>query len=81
MKMKRLEFLERARKLAQQQCMDSSCLTEKEFADIKKSVVTGESSEEVELYKKVLEVLTDSAQDMGDIFLEVSRSFEKEEDE
>jgi len=78
--MKRLEFLERARALAAQQCVDSSCLTEKEFADIKKAVVTKESSEEVELYKKALEILTDSSHDMDSIFMEVSQNFVEEEE-
>ena len=78
--MKRLEFLERARALATQQCSDSSCLTEAEFADIKKSVVTGEVQEEVALYKKALEILTDAASDMDDMFMEVNRNAEAEKE-
>lgn len=76
--MKRLEFLEKARALAQQQCTESSCLTEREFADIKKAVVTGESSEEVKLYKKALEILTDASHDADSVFTEVSRNFAEE---
>ena len=75
--MKRLEFLEKVRALASNQCTDSSCLTEKEFNEIKKSVVTGESSEEVELYKRALEILTDASHDMDSAFMEVSRNFEE----
>lgn len=77
--MKRLEFLEKSRALAAQQCLDSSCLTEKEFAEIEKSVVTGESSKEVELYKRALEILTDASHDMDSIFMEVNRNFEEDD--
>ena len=79
--MNRLGLLNRARALAQQQCDDSSCLTEKEFADIKKLIVTKESSEEVELYRKVLEILKAAVYDMDAIFMEVSRSFQEDEND
>lgn len=73
--MKRFEFLERARALAQQQCADSSCLTDEEFAVIEKTITAGESSEEVELYKKALEITTDASHDMDSNFMEASRTF------
>jgi hypothetical protein len=77
--MKRLEFLERARALASNQCSDSSSLTVKEFNEIKKSVVLEESSEEVELYKLALQILTDASYDMDSNFREVSRAHAEEE--
>lgn len=66
--MKRLEFLEKARALAAQQCSDSSCLSDADFVDLLK-----DTTKEVALYKKALGILTDAAFDMEEVFNEVSR--------
>lgn len=66
-KMKRLEFLNQARTLAQQQCMDSSCLTDAEFKEIMES---GDAEETV-LYRKAWEILKDASLDMENVFEEV----------
>ena len=69
--MKRLEFLEKARALAAQQCSDSSCLTDTEFKDLLEG-----TTEEVALYKKALEILTNASHDMDSTFMEISRNEE-----
>ena len=66
--MKRLEFLEKARALAAQQCSDSSRLSNIEFVDLLK-----DTTEEIALYKKASEILADAAFDMEEVFNEVSR--------
>ena len=57
--MRRLEFLEKARQIACEQVSDSSCLTEKEFEDIRES----DDVEEVALYRKASEILEDASHD------------------
>ena len=79
--MKRLEFVKRAQALAFHQCAEFSHLTEKEFNEIKKSVVTKESSEEVERYRVALQILTHAAEDADSTFIEISRNFEEEDNE
>lgn len=60
--MKRLEFLMKARQIACQQINDSSCLTDEEFKDIMES----DDEEEVALYRRASEILTDASHDMAE---------------
>jgi len=64
--MNRLEFLEKARALAQQQCADSSCLTEEEY-----KAILAEGTPEVSLYKRALMILTIAGEDMDTALMEV----------
>lgn len=63
--MKRLEFLEKARTLAQQQCVDSSCLTDSEYPKIKAAIANGDTDEERALYTKAQEILEDASHDIN----------------
>ena len=65
--MTRLVFLKKARQIAYQQVSDSSCLTDKEFKDIMES----DDTEEVALYRKASEILTDASHDAVDTLEEV----------
>lgn len=76
--MGRLEFLDKARAFAQRQCIVSSSFSAKEFADIERAVFRGESSEEIELYKKALEILVDAAYEIENTFTEVSQDYEED---
>ena len=66
--MVRLEFLERARALAQQQCVDSSCLPVAEYEEIQKAISQEDCNEEEALYKKAHEILVDASFDAVDSY-------------
>lgn len=58
--MDRLQFLEKACQLAHEQIEASSCLTDKEFAEILET----DDSLEIALYKKAKEILEDAVFEM-----------------
>ncbi len=64
--MKRLEFLERARALAQQQCLESSCLTAAEYSEIKGKITRSEIDTDRALYRKAQQILEDASFDLDE---------------
>ncbi len=64
--MDRKAFLEKARQLACEQVVASSCLPEKEYADIQEEIQNEEMNEEEALYKKARVILEEAAFEIDD---------------
>ena len=64
--MDRKTFLEKARQLACEQVVASSCLTEKDYADIQFEIENEAMNEEEALEQKAKVILEDAAFALGD---------------
>ncbi len=64
--MDRITFLEKARQIACDQVVASSCLTKAEFADIQNEIQNEAMNEEEALYQKAKVILEDAANDIED---------------
>ena len=62
--MNRITFLQKARQFACQQVLDSSCLTEAEFADIQNEIANEAMNEEEAISQKAKVILEDAAADI-----------------
>ncbi len=64
--MDRKAFLEKARQLACEQVVASSCLTKSEYTDIQNEIQNEAMNEEEALYQKAKVILEDAAFEMDD---------------